>query len=162
VESGLDADDTVELSFSQRDPYCVAGDRIGIRFRYPRPARPQLRLGDVDRYQEGGRDDLGDDWVLGSQAVPYIQDGAAFRQSGCDGLDQAAYRGLGFLLPSQAFPQTEVQPPRSGAEEEIGPQAVVDGCRRVAALFEKFSKVAKILSGYAAEEGNHRPFLPPA
>ncbi len=132
MERGLHADHAVHARVAERDP-----DGVPAHAERPRPGQPiasraELGRRDVQPDEPLGLRDFGDERVLGAEPVPDVQDHPARRQPFGERRDQPANgeRRLGLVGPV-TLPQPEVQPAVVEREEEVRPQAVVDGAGQV-------------------------------
>jgi len=103
VERRLHADHPVDGAVGDRQPDGVADHRQGPSLPQPVPARRQLPLGDVHRYQPPGADRLGDQRVLGREPVAHVEDGSPGSQGYRERPHHPAAGGLG-LAPGTGSP----------------------------------------------------------
>src|SRR5204863_634506 len=102
---------------------------------------------DVHRDQPARADALGDHWILGSEAVPDVDDDTPRGQRRRHGPDKPAAGGPGLRLRSGPLPQPQVQPARRQRDETLGSDALVDPCGRVAPLADDPRDVPQMLAG---------------
>jgi len=145
VECCLHADHPVDGAVGDRQPDGVADHRRGRGLPQMVPARRQLPLGDVHRYQPPGADRLGDQRVLGCEPVAHIEDGSPGRQSQRERPHHPAAGGLSLAPGTGSLPQPQVQPARRQRQEAVRPDALVDPRGGVPVLLDHRGGMPRVL-----------------